>query len=47
MRPFLDAEQNDLVAAELKYLTGFGRGALPKGAIHGDLFCDNVLFTVV
>jgi len=45
VRPFLDAERNDLVAAELKYLTGFGRGALPKGAIHGDLFCDNVLFT--
>jgi homoserine kinase type II len=45
VRPFLDAGQNELLAAELKFLTGFGRGALPKGAIHGDLFCDNVLFS--
>jgi homoserine kinase type II len=44
VRPYLDAGQNELLAAELKFLTGFGRGALPKGAIHGDLFCDNVLF---
>ena len=40
----LDAAQNELLAAELKFQTGFGKGALPKGAIHGDLFCDNVLF---
>ena len=45
VRPFLDAGQNDLLAAELKFLTGFGKGALPRGAIHGDLFCDNVLFS--
>jgi homoserine kinase type II len=45
VRPYADAAQNDLIAAELKFLTGFGRGAMPKGAIHGDLFCDNVLFT--
>jgi homoserine kinase type II len=44
VRPFLDPGQNDLLAAELRFLTGFGKGALPKGAIHGDLFCDNVLF---
>jgi homoserine kinase type II len=44
VRPFLDAAQNDLLVAELKFLTGFGKGALPRGAIHGDLFCDNVLF---
>jgi homoserine kinase type II len=44
VRPFLDAEQNDLLAAELKYQTGFGRATMPKGTIHGDLFCDNVLF---
>ncbi|MEO5700652.1 MAG: homoserine kinase [Casimicrobiaceae bacterium] len=44
VRPFLDPGQNDLLAAELKFLTGYTRGDLPKGAIHGDLFCDNVLF---
>jgi len=44
VRPFLDASQKELVDAELKFQTGFGKGALPKGAIHGDLFCDNVLF---
>jgi homoserine kinase type II len=45
VRPFLDAGQNELLAAEIRFLTGFGKGALPKGAIHGDLFCDNVLFS--
>jgi len=45
VRSFLDPEQDELLAAELKFLTGFGKGALPKGAIHGDLFCDNVLFS--
>ena len=30
--------------AKSKFQTGFGKGKLPKGAIHGDLFCDNVLF---
>jgi homoserine kinase type II len=45
VQPFLDASQRELLDAELKFLTGFGRGALPKGAIHGDLFCDNVLFS--
>jgi homoserine kinase type II len=45
VRPYLDADRNELIAAELKFLTGFGRGALPRGAIHGDLFRDNVLFT--
>ena len=44
VRPFLDAEQNALLAAELKFQTGFGKVKLPRGAIHGDLFCDNVLF---
>jgi len=33
-----------LLSAEVKFQTGFGKGKLPKGAIHGDLFCDNVLF---
>jgi homoserine kinase type II len=44
VKPFLSADQAALLDAELKFQTGFGRGKLPKGAIHGDLFCDNVLF---
>jgi homoserine kinase type II len=44
VRPFLDVDQNELLAAELRYQTGFGKYPMPKGAIHGDLFCDNVLF---
>lgn len=44
VRPFLDAGQAELLEAEIRFQTGFGRGKLPKGAIHGDLFCDNVLF---
>ena len=37
-------EQNELLQGEVRFQTGFGKGTLPKGAIHGDLFCDNVLF---
>jgi homoserine kinase type II len=44
VKPFLTAEQVALLDSELKFQTGFGRVKLPKGAIHGDLFCDNVLF---
>ncbi len=44
VRPHLDADRNALLAAEIKFQTGFGKGTLPRGAIHGDLFCDNVLF---
>ncbi|HEV2220191.1 MAG TPA: homoserine kinase [Casimicrobiaceae bacterium] len=44
VKPFLNAAQNDLLAAEVRFQTGFGKVKLPKGAIHGDLFCDNVLF---
>lgn len=44
VRPFITAPQSDLLAAELKFLTGFAKVRLPRGAIHGDLFCDNVLF---
>ena len=44
VRPFITAEQNALLSAEVKFQTGFGKVKLPKGAIHGDLFCDNVLF---
>jgi homoserine kinase type II len=44
VRPHIGPEQNALLAAELKFQTGFGKVKLPRGAIHGDLFCDNVLF---
>jgi homoserine kinase type II len=44
VRPFLSAEQNALLAAEIRFQTGFAKLRLPRGAIHGDLFCDNVLF---
>jgi homoserine kinase type II len=44
VRPFISAAQNELLTAELRFQTGFGKGKLPRGAIHGDLFCDNVLF---
>ncbi len=29
---------------EVDYLTRYLEGKLPKGVIHGDLFCDNILF---
>src|SRR5258705_1491756 len=44
VRPYLEPGQNPLIAAELKFLTGFAKVRMPRGAIHGDLFCDNVLF---
>ena len=44
VRPYLEAGQNQVLAAELKFLTGFAKVRMPRGAIHGDLFCDNVLF---
>jgi len=44
VRPFLSPEQNALVAIELKHQSAFAKVKLPRGAIHGDLFCDNVLF---
>ena len=44
VQPFLTPDQRELLANELKFQTGYGKGKLPKGAIHGDLFCDNVLF---
>jgi homoserine kinase type II len=45
VRPRLSPEQNALIAAELKYQSSFAKTKLPHAAIHGDLFCDNVLFT--
>jgi homoserine kinase type II len=44
VRPFLSADQNALIASELKLQVGLAKVRLPRGAIHGDLFCDNVLF---
>jgi len=44
VQPFLTPEQKELLAAEIRFQTGFGKGRMPKGAIHGDLFCNNVLF---
>jgi homoserine kinase type II len=44
VRPFITAGQSELLTSEVRFQTGFGKGKLPKGAIHGDLFCDNVLF---
>ena len=44
VRPFITQAQNELLTNEVRFQTGFGKGKLPKGAIHGDLFCDNVLF---
>jgi homoserine kinase type II len=44
VRSFLSAEQNDLLASEIKFQAKFAKTRLPRGAIHGDLFCDNVLF---
>jgi len=44
VRGLLSAEQNALLSGELKRQTGFAKAGLPRGAIHGDLFCDNVLF---
>jgi homoserine kinase type II len=44
VRPYVDPGQSELLAAELKFLTASAKARLPRGAIHGDLFCDNVLF---
>jgi len=44
VQPFLTSAQKELLASELEYQSGYAKGGLPKGAIHGDLFCNNVLF---
>lgn len=44
VRPFLTPAQDELLAAEIKFQVGYGKDKLPKGAIHGDLFRDNVLW---
>jgi hypothetical protein len=38
VKPYLKPEQNELLAAEIRFQTGYGKEKLPKGAIHGDLF---------
>ncbi len=46
--PFLDAAQQNLIQAELAYQNHVAASsvyaALPRGAIHADLFRDNVMF---
>ena len=46
--PNLDAEQANLIRSELAYqnhiVAGSAYAALPRGAIHADLFRDNVMF---
>jgi homoserine kinase type II len=44
VQPYLTPDQRELLANEIKFQTGFGKSNMPKGAIHGDLFCNNVLF---
>ena len=44
VRPFLAPEQNALIEAELKFQRERRQTRLPNGAIHADLFRDNVLF---
>jgi homoserine kinase type II len=46
--PFLSGAQKTLLEDELAAQTAFAQTALsqglPKGAVHADIFCDNVLF---
>ena len=42
--PFLDGRLQDLLASELEFQTQQQFDGLPRGAIHADLFRDNVLF---
>ena len=44
VQPFLSPSQAGLLATELRFQSGMTRLRLPKAAIHGDLFRDNVLF---
>jgi homoserine kinase type II len=44
VRPYVTTDQNALLVAEIQFQTGYGKEKLPRGAIHGDLFRDNVLF---
>ena len=44
VRPFVSADQNLLIENELKFQRERRQTRLPNGAIHADLFRDNVLF---
>ena len=48
VRPFLTPEQRELIEAELAFAlqvaASKAHAALPRGAIHADLFRDNVMF---
>lgn len=43
--PFVAQAEADLLQSEIAFQAGQGRGGLPRGAIHADLFRDNVLFS--
>src|SRR5258705_8548774 len=42
--PFLDAPRSELLASELDFQARHRDLDLPRGAVHADLFRDNVLF---
>ena len=44
VRPFLQAEQQTLLDAEMAFQARHRYADLPRGPVHGDLFRDNVLF---
>lgn len=48
LHPFLNADQQALLAGEMAFQQRLAaspaHAALPRGAVHADLFCDNVLF---
>ena len=41
---FLSAEDEKLLRTEIEFQVGCSREGLPRGAVHADLFRDNVLF---
>ena len=43
--PFVSAEDAALLRDEIAFQAGIAREQLPRGAIHADLFRDNVLFS--
>lgn len=48
LQPFLSTDQQDLLHNEMTFQQQLAASpayaALPRGAVHADLFCDNVLF---